>query len=384
MIAIDEDEDETQAYEVNTQVLTTTLMELSPPCRAAGKAVPEKVVGVPTSSVKPVVVEATGSPAAPLEAAVSPPRATDSQVKAVGNPDRLPSLAATEIEDSPVSAAVAPTKPVLGSPTSTSTLPYQTPSPRTMPVLEISPVKVSLTRDSQLGLKGKKAAELEKKRKPAKETKDMTSSPRTTKSISGTKNKNLKKLKSFKKKKSLKTKNNKKRAAVDESPPVSKSANKTVEDVKRPTKSRSKTAKDSSPCKNKKKRAAVDESTPVSKSAKKTVEDVKQPTKSSSKTARDSSPCEAPAKRCRTKTGSPAKTSPSSSPKPLVIKAVTPKVKPATFARRYRPPKDSWMQRLWDAGSEFFEVMIAPRMRPGQKTALEARLEHVRLDMKAL
>ena len=47
---------------------------------------------------------------------------------------------------------------------------------------------------------------------------------------------------------------------------------------------------------------------------------------------------------------------------------------PLTFARRYRPPKDSWSQRLWDGCLKAFRRIIEPRMKPGQKTKLEALL----------
>ena len=45
---------------------------------------------------------------------------------------------------------------------------------------------------------------------------------------------------------------------------------------------------------------------------------------------------------------------------------------PLTFARRYRPPKDCWSQRLWDGCVKAFRQIIEPRMKPGQKTKLEA------------
>ena len=45
---------------------------------------------------------------------------------------------------------------------------------------------------------------------------------------------------------------------------------------------------------------------------------------------------------------------------------------PKVFARRYRPSKDSWMQRLWDGSVRAFMSIIAPEMGPGQKTRLEA------------
>ncbi|CAE7732092.1 unnamed protein product, partial [Symbiodinium pilosum] len=39
---------------------------------------------------------------------------------------------------------------------------------------------------------------------------------------------------------------------------------------------------------------------------------------------------------------------------------------------RYRPCKDSWMQRLWDGSVLAFKDIITPQMAPGQKTKLEA------------
>ena len=47
---------------------------------------------------------------------------------------------------------------------------------------------------------------------------------------------------------------------------------------------------------------------------------------------------------------------------------------PRTFARRYRPSNDSWMQRLWDGCYLAFQDVIAPNILPGQKTFLEARV----------
>ena len=46
---------------------------------------------------------------------------------------------------------------------------------------------------------------------------------------------------------------------------------------------------------------------------------------------------------------------------------------PNTFARRYRPCKDSWMQRLWDGSFLAFQSMIMPSIQAGKKTKLEAR-----------
>ena len=49
---------------------------------------------------------------------------------------------------------------------------------------------------------------------------------------------------------------------------------------------------------------------------------------------------------------------------------------PATFARRYRPAKDSWCQRLWDGCRHYFRIFIAPEMNPGYKTKLEAGMSN--------
>ena len=51
----------------------------------------------------------------------------------------------------------------------------------------------------------------------------------------------------------------------------------------------------------------------------------------------------------------------------------TPAEFPNTFARRYRPCKDSWAQRLWDGAFLAFQSTITPSMQAGQKTKLEAR-----------
>ncbi|CAE7320325.1 unnamed protein product [Symbiodinium sp. CCMP2592] len=84
----------------------------------------------------------------------------------------------------------------------------------------------------------------------------------------------------------------------------------------------------------------------------------------------------APTTRCTGKR-KVAETTPAAKCRPgsgLQIRRSTPKEEqwPNVFARRYRPSKDSWMQRLWDGSVRAFYSIIAPEMAPGQKTRLEA------------
>ena len=67
-----------------------------------------------------------------------------------------------------------------------------------------------------------------------------------------------------------------------------------------------------------------------------------------------------------------------SAPPGLHIRSATPMEDewPKVFARRFRPSKDSWMQRLWDGCVRAFNSIIAPEMPSGQKCKLEACIFH--------
>ena len=237
-----------------------------------------------------------------------------------------------------------------------------TPSPKPKLLIEISPMKTSPTRDEQLGLKGAKEASKKAAAEAAKAAKEEKAKAKAA----GGRGRGRGRGRGAKV--TPKHHDDEGECEETEEEPATE-----TEPVPEPKKSKGGLSKVEG-SKNKGGRP---------KNAKAADAEADQP-KRKSKQPKQPEP-KAPPTRVRSKRKLEETPDPKPKPKPKSA-AINPAKHdatthqwPKTFARRYRPVNDSWMQRLWDGCVLAFADVIMPKMQPGQKTVLEARVPQSRI-----